>query len=366
MIGTKSPVFVGVSDSPLGALPSAGMGGHATLCNQTLCRGAIRCIQNGRSLTIASMLACILVPMTPALSQEYPSRSVRMIVPFPPGGGTDIVARSLSQKMTDNLKQSVLVDNRPGAGGSLGAELAVRAAPDGYTILMVSASYAVNASLYKLAFDPVKDLAAVTQVATLPAVLVVHASVPANNIKTLIALAQARPGQLNYASSGNGSSPHLAGQLFTIMTRTSMIHVPYKGGGPAIADLVGGQVQVMFSTVVQALPHIKSGKLKALAVSSLNRISALPEVPTIDESGVPGYDETNWLGVLVPKATPRPVVDRLHKEIVQHLSSPDLKSRLSAEGAEAVGSRPAEFERKIASDVEKYTRIVKESGIKID
>ena len=253
-----------------------------------------------------------------------------------------------------------------GAGGSLGAELAAKAAPDGYTMLMVSASYAVNASLYKLGFDPIRDLAAVTQVATLPAVLVVHASVPANNIRTLIALAQSKPGQLNYASSGNGSSPHLAGQLFSIMTRTSMIHVPYKGGGPAIADLVGGEVQLMFSTIVQALPHIKSGKLKALAVSSLNRTSALPEVPTIDESGVPGYDETNWLGVLVPRATSSTIVDRLHKEIVQHLSSPDLRSKLSAEGAEPVGSSPPEFERKIVSDVEKYTRMVKESGIKID
>ncbi|MSP98600.1 MAG: tripartite tricarboxylate transporter substrate binding protein [Betaproteobacteria bacterium] len=305
------------------------------------------------------------VPL-PAAAQNYPTKPIRLIVPFAPGGGTDILARVLGQKLSESMGQQVVVDNRAGAGGNLGAALAAAASPDGHTILMVSASYAVNASLYKLAFDPVKDLAAVTQVASVPFVLVAHPGLPANSIKELIALAQTRPGQLNYASSGNGSSPHLAGELFTMMTGTKMVHVPYKGGAPALADVIGGQVQLYFSTVILGLQQLKAGKLKAIAVASLKRSSALPEVPTIAESGVPGYDVTNWFGVLAPGATLKPVVLQLNQEIVQHLRSADLKARLTGEGADPVGSSPAEFERVIRNDIEKYTRIVKAAGIRID
>lgn len=319
-----------------------------------------------RAALSAYVLAGACAVPIASLAQDYPSKAIRLIVPFPPGGGTDILARAIGQKLTESMGQNVIVDNRPGAGGNLGAELAAKAAPDGYTIMMVSASYAVNASLYKLAFDPVKDFAAVTQVASVPFALVANPSVPANNIKELLALAQAKPGQFNYASSGNGSSPHLAGELLAMMTGIKIVHVPYKGGGPAVADLIGGQVQLMFNTVVQSLPLIKSGKLKALAVSSPKRSSALPEVPTIAESGVPGYDVTNWFGILAPRANSRQVIERLNREIVQHLQSPELRSRLAAEGADPIGSSAAEFERLIVSDIEKYVRIVKATGTRIE
>ena len=319
-----------------------------------------------RDATVRESCAAAGTKATPDADQKYPTKPIRFIVPFPPGGGTDILARVVGQKLTESMGQQVIVDNRPGAGGNLGAELATKASPDGHTILMVSASYAVNAAVYKLTFDPLRDLAPVTQVATVPFVLVANPSLPANNFKELLALVQARPGQLNYASSGNGSSPHLAGELLTMMTNTKIVHIPYKGGGPALADVIGGQVQLMFNTVVQSLPQIKAGKLKAIAVGSLKRSSALPDVPTIAESGVPGYDVTNWFGVLVPGATAKQVVARLNKDIVQHLQSPDLKVRLAAEGADPVGSTPAEFERVIRSDIEKYTRIVKAAGVRIE
>ena len=302
----------------------------------------------------------------PAAAQNYPTKPIRLIVPFAPGGGTDILARVIGRKLGESMGQQVVVDNRAGAGGNIGTELAATASPDGHTILMVSASYAVNASVYKLAFDPVKDLMAVTQVASVPFVLVAHPSLPANSVKELITLAQTRPGKLNYASSGNGSSPHLAGELFTMMTGTKMVHVPYKGGAPALAEVIGGQVPLLFSTVIQALPQLKAGKLKAIAVGSLKRSSALPEVPTIAESGVAGYDVTNWFGVLAPGTTPKPIVLRLNKEIAQHLRSADLRARLASEGADPVGSSPAEFERVIRNDIEKYTRIVKAAGIRIN
>jgi len=319
-----------------------------------------------KRVIIAVIFAPAFAFPLPAAAQNYPTKPIRLIVPFAPGGGTDILARVIGRKLGESMGQQVVVDNRAGAGGNIGTELAATASPDGHTILMVSASYAVNASVYKLAFDPVKDLMAVTQVASVPFVLVAHPSLPANSVKELITLAQTRPGKLNYASSGNGSSPHLAGELFTMMTGTKMVHVPYKGGAPALAEVIGGQVPLLFSTVIQALPQLKAGKLKAIAVGSLKRSSALPEVPTIAESGVAGYDVTNWFGVLAPGTTPKPIVLRLNKEIAQHLRSADLRARLASEGADPVGSSPAEFERVIRNDIEKYTRIVKAAGIRIN
>ena len=319
-----------------------------------------------KRVIIAVIFAPAFAFPLPAAAQNYPTKPIRLIVPFAPGGGTDILARVIGRKLGESMGQQVVVDNRAGAGGNLGAALAATASPDGHTLLMVSASYAVNASVYKLAFDPVKDLMAVTQVASVPFVLVAHPSLPANSVKELITLAQTRPGKLNYASSGNGSSPHLAGELFTMMTGTKMVHVPYKGGAPALAEVIGGQVPLLFSTVIQALPQLKAGKLKAIAVGSLKRSSALPEVPTIAESGVAGYDVTNWFGVLAPGTTPKPIVLRLNKEIAQHLRSADLRARLASEGADPVGSSPAEFERVIRNDIEKYTRIVKAAGIRIN
>lgn len=315
-------------------------------------------------------LFALLLPFSgalavPAAAQGYPTRPIRIVVPFPPGGGTDILARLLAQKLTESLGQQVIVDNRPGAGGKTGTEIAVKAAPDGHTLLMVSASYAVNAAIYRLTFDPVKDLVPVAQMASVPFVLVSNPSLPAGNLKELIALAKARPGQLNYASTGNGSSPHLAGELLTMMTDTRMVHVPYKGGGPALTGVLAGEAQLLFNTVVQSLPHIKAGRLKPIAVGSLKRSSALPQVPTIDESGVKGYDVTNWFGVLVNGQTPRPIVARVNKDIVHHLQDADFRKRLATEGAEPVSGTPQEFGRVIRADIEKFSRVVKAAGIRI-
>ena len=300
----------------------------------------------------------------PVLSQEYPTKPIRLIVPFPPGGGTDILARLVGHKLTASMGQQVIVDNRPGAGGSLGAEIAVKSSPDGYVLVLVSASYAVNASLHKLAFDPLRDLVPIAQVASVAFVLVAHLSLPAGNVKELIALAQSKPGQINYASTGHGSAPHLAGELFTMMTQTKMTHVPYKGGSPAMADLMGGQVQLLFSTVVQALPQIKAGRLKPIAVAGTKRSPVLPDVLTIDESGIRGYDVSNWFGMLAPRRTPELIVARLNREIVQGLQGADVKSRLGADGVDVVGSTPAEFAELIRRDSEKFARIVKALGIR--
>jgi len=296
----------------------------------------------------------------------YPAKPIRLIVPFAPGGGTDILARSLGQLLGSSLGQQVIVDNRPGAGGVLGAELTAKSAPDGYTIMMVSSSYSVNPALYKLSFDPIKDLTPISQVASVPFVLVAHPSVPINNLRELIALAKAKPGQLNFASSGLGSSPHLAGEYFNMRAGTQIKHIPYKGGGPAIADVMGGHVQFLFSTVVQGIPHIKSESLKAIAIGSLKRSAALPDVPTIAESGIPGYDVTNWFGILGPRDMPRQIVEKLSTEIAKHLRNPEFMAKLAAEGAEPVGSTPVEFAQLISSEIEKYGRIVKETQIKVD
>ena len=260
----------------------------------------------------------------------------------------------------------MIVDNRPGAGGVLGAELTAKSAPDGYTIMMVSSSYSVNPALYKLSFDPIKDLTPISQVASVPFVLVAHPSVPINNLRELIALAKAKPDQLNFASSGLGSSPHLAGEYFNMRAGTQIKHIPYKGGGPAIADVMGGHVQFLFSTVVQGIPHIKSESLKAIAIGSLKRSAALPDVPTIAESGIPGYDVTNWFGILGPRDMPRQIVEKLSTEIAKHLRNTEFMAKLAAEGAEPVGSTPAEFAQLISSEIEKYGRIVKETQIKVD
>jgi tripartite-type tricarboxylate transporter receptor subunit TctC len=316
-----------------------------------------------KALTVVTLTATIVIP---AAAQDYPTRTVRIVVPFTPGGGTDVVARLLAQKMTTSMGQQFVVDNRPGAGGNLGAELVAKAASDGHTILMVSSSYAVNATLYQLAFDPVKDLLPVVHAASVPFVLVAHPSLPANNIPQLVTLARQKPGQINYASSGNGSSPHLAGELLAMSTNIRLVHIPYRGGTPGMMDVIAGQAHLLFSTIIQALPHIRNGKLKGIAIGSPKRSPVLPEVATIDESGVPGYDVTNWFGALVPGQTSPKIVARINSEMVQHLQSADVKSVLSAQGAELAGSTPAEFEKLIRGDIEKFGRVVKAAKIRID
>jgi len=321
--------------------------------------------RTGRRAALRTLLgAPLVVPRSVRAQDAYPSRPIRLIVPFAPGGGTDILGRTLAQKLGPALGTTVIVENRPGAGGNLGAEQVAHAAPDGHTLLIVSASYAVNASFQPPKFDPVRGLAPIAQIASVPFLLLARESLPVRDVSGLLALARERPGQLTYASSGVGSSPHLAGEMLASLSSTRMIHVPYKGGGPAITDLLGGQVDLLFATVVQGLPHVKAGKLRALGVGGPVRAPQLPEVPTIAESGVPGFDITNWFGVLAPAGTPAPILERLNRDIVQQLGTAEMKERLTAEGADPWGSSAAEFARLIESDIRKYTQIVRAAGIR--
>jgi tripartite-type tricarboxylate transporter receptor subunit TctC len=315
----------------------------------------------------AGALALASAPLAPAQS-AYPARSVRLVVPFPPGGTTDILARAAAQKLTEAWGQQVIVDNRPGAGGNIGAELVAHAPPDGYTMLMGTVgTHAINASLYsKMPYDHIKDFAPVILVAGVPNVLVVNPALPVNNVQELIAYAKANPGKLNFASSGNGTSIHLSGELFKSLTGVQMTHVPYKGSALALTDLVGGQVQLMFDNLPSSLQFIKAGKLKALAVTSTTRAAALPDVPTMVEAGVPGFEASAWFGILAPAGTPRDVITRTNAEIVKWLASPDAREKLSAQGAIAAGGTPEDFARHIAAETAKWAKVVKESGAKID
>jgi tripartite-type tricarboxylate transporter receptor subunit TctC len=313
----------------------------------------------GRALLL---LAAALT--APALADVYPSKPIRFVVAFPPGGGTDIIARTVAQKLSERLAQQVVVDNRPGAGGNIGTDIVAKSAPDGYTMLMGSAGpLAINASLFKtMPFDPIRDLAPVTLAASTPNVLVVHPSLKVSTVKELIELAKARPGQINFASSGFGTPAQLAGELFNSMAGVKLVHVPYKGASPALADLLGGQVQVMFSTMPPALPHVKDGKLRALAVTSLKRSPAAPELPTMDEAALPGFEANTWHGVVLPAGAPDAIIARLNREIVAILHAPDVVERLSAQGAEPVGSTPEEFAAYIKSETAKWAKVVRESG----
>jgi len=309
-----------------------------------------------------------MAALSPALAQQYPSRPVRFVVPFAPGGSTDTLARTIGVKLADALGQQVVVDNRPGANGDIGMMIVAKAPPDGHTILLgYIANLAIAPSLYaKLPFDPVKDYAHITQIATSPNVLTAHPSVPAKGLQELIALAKAKPGAVNFASTGVASVGHLTGELLNNLAGMKMTHVPYKGGGQAIIDLLGGHVQVMFSGFSAAMPHIKSGKIRALAVTGAKRSPALADVPTIAEQGFPGVEATAWYGVLAPAGTPKPVVTRLHDETVRILKLPDVSQRLDALGFEIVGSTPEQFGAYIKSEIRKWEKVVKASGAKPD
>ncbi len=303
-----------------------------------------------------------------AFAQPYPSRPIRIVVPFPAGGTTDLIARAAGQKLTESLGQPVVVDNRPGAGGNIGAELVAKSAPDGYTLLMGTVgTHAINASLYpKMPYDHVRDFAPIILVAGVPNVLVVNPSLPVNSVQELIAYGKANPGKLNFASSGNGTSIHLSGELFKTMTGVQMAHIPYKGSAPALQDLAGGQVQLMFDNLPSALPLIKAGRLKALAVTSKTRAPALPDVPTVAESGLPGFEASSWFGLLAPAGTPQPVITKVNAEIAKWLATPEAKEKLTAQGANVVGGTPEDFARHIAAETAKWQKVVKESGAKID
>lgn len=296
----------------------------------------------------------------------YPVKSVRIVVPSSPGGGTDILARVLAQKMSESLSQQFVVENRPGAGQVIGIEAVARSAPDGYTLLMAASAIVINEVLYaKPPYDTLRDFAPVTLAASLPNILVVHPALPVKSVGELIALAKARPGQLNYSSAGSGTSPHLSMELFRILAGIKLTHIPYKGAGPATVDLVAGQVQLSMPNVLTALPQIKGGKLRGLGVTSAKRATGLPDIPAIAES-LPGYEAIQWYGVLAPAGTARDIIGKLQPEMARILALPEVKERLAADGADVVGSRPDEFAAYIRAELAKWSKVVKTGGIKLE
>jgi tripartite-type tricarboxylate transporter receptor subunit TctC len=305
------------------------------------------------------------LPVAHAQTGTWPEKPVRMVVPFAPGGGTDIVARLISLRLAEEFGQQFVVDNRAGAGGLIGTEIVARAAPDGYTLVMVSTSYSANPALYKLSYDPVKDIAPIGMVAAGPLILVVHPSVKANDLKEFLALARARPGTLNFGSSGTGGSIHLAFELLRQMTHTDMQHIPYKGTGPAMADLLGGQIQFMLSSAPAAIPQVKAGKLRALAVTTAKRSPAMPELPAIGEQ-VPGFEYSSWYGMWSAEGTPKAIVSRLNQALARVLERPDVQERLRADGVEPAPSTPEEFARLLAREIATWKKVVKVGNIKID
>jgi tripartite-type tricarboxylate transporter receptor subunit TctC len=301
-------------------------------------------------------------------AQTYPTKTVRWISPWPPGGANDIFSRAIAQELTRSFGQQVIVDNRPGAAGTIGSDIAAKAPGDGYTIVMGSSpTHAIAPSLYaNLPYEPLRDFVPVTLVATVPNVLVLHPSIPVRSVKDLVALARAQPGKLNFASTGNGTSQHLSAELFKTLAGVEMVHVPYKGTAPALTELLAGQVDLAFDNMPALIPHIKSGKLRALAVTPAKRSATMPELPTIAEAGLPGYDASVWFGTLVPAGTPRTIVQRLHDETIKALGTPELKSRMASLGAEVNGLGPDQFAAYLREEIPKWARVVKAANVKIN
>ena len=298
----------------------------------------------------------------------YPVKPIRMIVPSAPGSGPDIMARAIGQKLSEALGQPIVIDDKPGAGGIIGSETAAKSPPDGYTLIMSNAgAHAVNASLYaKLPYDPVRDFAPVTLVSMAPNILIVHPALPVRNVKELIALAKAKPGEMTFGSGGTGSTAHLSGEMFKSMAGIDMVHVPFKGSPAAVIGVISGQITMGFPNIPPALPHVRSGKFKALAVTTVKRSATVPELPTIAESGLPGYEATAWFGVLAPAATPPQIIARLNAAIVKIVHSRDMQERLATEGAEAVGNTPEQFAQIIRNDIAKWAKVVKASGARAE
>ena len=313
----------------------------------------------------AALLACTAAS---GLAQDYPIKPIRYIVPFAAGGMTDILGRIFGAKLSEAWGQQVIVDNRPGAAGGIGSEIAAKAPPDGYTLLGGTiSSHAINVSLYsKLPYDPVRDFAPITLYVSLPNMLVVHPSLPVKSVRDLIALAKAKPKLLTFASAGNGTSQHLSGELFNVMAKVELVHVPYKGSAPGLADLMGGQVLMFFDNITTSLPLAKSGKIRAIAVTTAKRASVWPELPTIAESGLAGYDVSSWQGVFAPAGTPAPIVAKLNAQIVKSLALPDVRERLTSLGADPVGNTPEQFAAYIKAEIAKWAPIVKASGARVD
>jgi tripartite-type tricarboxylate transporter receptor subunit TctC len=304
--------------------------------------------------------------MTAAAAQDYPAKPVRLIIPFPPGGSNDVVGRMIATHMGEHLGKQVVVDNRAGAGGVIGTEIAANSAADGYTILVISIAHAANPWLYKLNYDPIKSFTPVGILASGPNVLAINPSLPVNSVKELVALAKQKPGELQYASAGIGSFQHLGGELFKLEAGVDMLHVPFKGGGPAMIDVIGGHTKLVFSSLVQTTPHIKSGKLKALGTGGSKRNPVLPDVPTIAEAGVPGYEAVNWWGIVAPAGTPPAIVEKLHQAITAVQASPEVQKQFAHEGADIVQMSTAEFGSFMEKEMKKWERVVKEGKIKAE
>jgi tripartite-type tricarboxylate transporter receptor subunit TctC len=308
----------------------------------------------------------LLALTTSVAAQDYPTKPVRLIIPFPPGGSNDVVGRMVAEQLGKRLGHQVVVDNRAGAGGVIGTEIAAKSAPDGYTLLVISIAHAVNPWLYKLTYDPLKAFTPVGILASGPNVLAINPTLPVNSVKELVALAKQKPGELQYASAGVGSFQHLGGELFKLAAGVNILHVPFRGGGPAMIDVIGGHTKIVFSSLVQTTPHIRTGKLKALGTGGSKRSPVLPDVPTIAEAGVPTYEAVNWWGIVAPAGTPQPIVDKLHKELSAVLSSPEAQKQFENEGASVVQMSSAEFGAFMAREMSKWERVVKEANIKAE
>lgn len=318
-------------------------------------------------IRFALALPLSLLFATGALAQGYPERPIRLIVSYPPGGGTDVTARNITPKLSELLGRQIVIDNRPGAGSVIGTDLVAKGAPDGYTLHMTDTTFGIIPGLYaKLPFDALRDFQPVTQITGVPVGMVVHPGVAAHSVKELVALAKAKPGALNFGSGGVGTPVHMTGELLKLAARIDIVHIPYKGAGPAFSDLLGGHFQLMFPTLQSAVPHIKAGKLRLLALASEKRSPAFPDTPTIVEGGVPGVVAMAWFGIQAPKGTPKAIVSRLHAESLRVLQDPAVRQRFASEGAEVVGSTPEQFGKFIASEITKWTKVVKDAGIKAE
>jgi tripartite-type tricarboxylate transporter receptor subunit TctC len=318
-----------------------------------------------RTITGFTGAAVLLTAFAHSYAQEYPARPVRIVVPFAPGGGTDLSARIIAQKLGENLGASFIVENRPGAAGIVGTESVAKAKPDGYALLVVSSSHAINPAMYpKLPYDTARDFAPVSLLLSGPTLLVAHPSLPAKNSRELIALAKARPGMLTFASAGHGTPPHMAGELFKSMAGIDVTHIPYKGNGPAYTDLMAGQVSLMFPNIATSLPYVKTGRMRALGVGSKQRSAIAPEIPTVDESGLPGYEMSSWFGLLAPAGTPAAVITRLQQEIARIFKQPEVREKLFAQGVEPVGGTPQEFTAFLNNEFTQWAKVIKSSGLK--
>lgn len=323
---------------------------------------------NSKRFFTLAVVGVTLVCSSLLNAQTFPTRPVRIVVPFPPGGTSDILARAIGQKLSEEWGQPVLADNRPGAAGNIASDYVAKSKPDGYTLYINTVgTHAINAAIYaKLSFDPIKDFTPITNLVNLPSVLLVHPSVPARNIKELIALAKKRPGELQYSSAGSGAQPHLTAEMFKMAAGINLLHVPYKGAAPQMVGLLSGEVALTFATAPSGVPYVKSGQLRALGVTSGKRIPALPDVPTIAEGGVPGYEAVGWNGIVAPAALPAPLLERLHDSIVKIVRTPEINARLVDLGADPALSTPAEFAALIKSEIVKWAKVVKESGAKLE